>query len=112
MSNPPTIKEVTNIDIAFGVFEGFLPEWKDIPEEYKTGKNEWTKGAESWFYSGLSSSSEFLPKEGVDPEKAVRMIHACLVSFGPKHEHKIAGVAYLLATFFEKIDIKPYKKEE
>lgn len=52
-----------------------------------------------------------VPKEGVDPDKAMRHLAACMRSFEPKHEHKMAGVACLMATWFEDY-IKDYTEVE
>ena len=38
--------------------------------------------------------------EYIDPEAVNRHTRACLRSFEPRHEHKIAGVAYLLSLWF------------
>jgi hypothetical protein len=51
-----------------------------------------------------------LPDHGIDlrsdlsqekRDNAFRALQACLGSFAPKHEHKIAGVAYLLSEWCE-----------
>lgn len=41
-------------------------------------------------------------KKNIDPEKTVRHIQTILSSFQPKHEHKIAGCAYLRSQFLMK----------
>lgn len=99
------IKEVTDLEMAFEsdvMSSGLLPPWAEIPNEFKDG-NEWTEAAAGIFYSGAKKKA-FHPKDGVDAEKAFRMVRACLGSFEPQHEHKIAGVGYMLSEFFEKID--------
>lgn len=96
-------KEVSQVELAFpaNVIGKFLPPKDDIPEEYWDG-HEMTRLASHWFYHGLKGYT-FVPKEGVDRTKALRQIGACLGSFEPKHEHKEAGVGYLLDLFFKEI---------
>jgi hypothetical protein len=44
---------------------------------------------------------KFVVREGVDAKAAWRHCAALLRSFEPKHEHKEAGVAYLMSQYFE-----------
>ena len=100
------IPEVSDIDIAFGASAlNWMPKREDIPEEFKfmRGKSEWNEIAAAWFFKGLPSTVEFVPKEGVDSQKALRVIQATLGSFAPKHEHKEEAVAYMLASWFKKV---------
>lgn len=98
-------KDVSPIDLAFGGdMAKLLPPKEDIPKEF-WGCNEWVKVTEQWFYNGLKKPV-FIPKEGIDRGKALHHVMAILGSWDPKHEHKIAGVAFLLSQFFEKIEIK------
>lgn len=102
----PTVMDVDDVTLAFParVVGTLLPAWGEIPDEFKQAGNQWCQLAERWFFRGLGGSA-FYPKPGVDPKKAVRHVSACLGSFEPKHEHKEAGCAYLLATFFERVEI-------
>lgn len=98
-------REVTGADVAFGACKGYLPEWEDIPEEFKQHRgNEWVDLADRWFFRGLRGVT-FTPKEGIDQDKALRHIGACLASFEPKHERKIAGCAYLFSLWFESVQV-------
>lgn len=76
----------------------WLPAKKDIPKEFFNYNNEWAKIAERLFYNGGK-----LPrlKHGIDVAAATADIGCCLQSFEPSHEHKIAGVAYLLSMWCE-----------
>ncbi len=82
-----------------------LPPMKDIPKKFHNMSNKWVRIVSRWFFSGLPKGTEFIPKPGVDKEKALRMLKTCLGSFEPKHEHKEAGVAYMLSEFFEDVNI-------
>lgn len=97
--------QVTDQEVAFG--GRLLPKYEDIPDEFKIlagcKRNKWVQLTEEWFYNGLKSC-RWHPKPGIDTEKALRHIKVIMVSFGPKHEHKIAGVAYLLSQFFEDVE--------
>lgn len=91
---PQDLATISDLDIAFGT-ERLLPAWEDLPQEFKTG-NDYTRLAEAIFYGRpLSGRIEF--KEGFEPEQLNRVVRAHLRSFAPKHEHKIAGVGYLIA---------------
>lgn len=94
--------EITRLDIAFGgkAME-ILPAYKDTPEEFKQMGNRWNKFISQWFYNGLDKSEYPTAKDGVDLNQALLNIKACLVDFRPKHEHKIAGAAYLASQWFK-----------
>lgn len=117
MSDYPVlpIPELTDVDVAFPAHAlDWMPAMEDIPEEFHgfPGKTEWNHIAASWFYNGLPADVKFYPREGVDPEKAIRAVKGTLGSFAPQHEHKEAAAAYMLASWFEKIEDweKPYRK--
>jgi hypothetical protein len=98
---------VTDLDIIFAanVVGKFLPAWDELPPEYRADwhRNTGSFGViERWFFHGLPGV-EFIPKAGIDLRDALRQIRTCLGSFEPSHENKIAGCAYLLDQFFERI---------
>lgn len=103
-------QEVSEADIAFGGdINKLLPELKDIPEEFKKyNGNKWNRVFSTWFFCGLKEAV-FKVKPGIDKDKALRHIKAIMCSWAPKHEHKKAGVAYLLSLWFE--DVK-YKEDK
>jgi hypothetical protein len=93
-------KELSDVFVAFPADldrEGLLPSWDDIPKSLKEAGNPWNQMAEKLFHEGGKVSF----KEGIDKRTAVRHLGACLKSFQPKHEHKIAGVAMLLSEWAE-----------
>lgn len=101
-----TPKRIDSIDGVFPTtIEGFLPPMSEIPEEFKRSHTEWNKLFSRWFYSGLPKGTEFVPREGINRDEAIRHIRYCMKSFEPKHEHKEAGVAYLLSLWFERVEI-------
>lgn len=97
------IKEIDNVTLAFPAdVQDLMPEYSAIPEEYKKTWNDHNEFVTMWFFNGLENP-QFYPKEGVDADKALRHISAIMGSFQPKHEHKTAACAFLLAEWFEKI---------
>ena len=103
MIPPP---EVTDVDLAFcGKAMEILPDMNEIPKEFKGfNNNKWSKIVSEWFYSG-GKIKKATPKKGVDKDHALRAIQCVLGSFSPKHEHKMAGAAYLLSEWFEEFEI-------
>jgi hypothetical protein len=103
-------KIVTNLDVTFGEIKSLLPEWDQIPKEFKDGYTRWNRIVSRWFFIGLPKETEFIPKEGINTKEALRHIVSILRSFDPKHEHKEAGCAYLLSLWFDDVII-PEKEE-
>jgi hypothetical protein len=77
-----------------------LPQWTDIPAEFRDG-NVYTRMAEARLldYPMPDVSISFLP--GFQDDGACKAIDRCLVAhlkaFAPRHEHRIAGVGYMLS---------------
>lgn len=94
-----TIPETTGVALAFGDTT-YLPKWEDIPEEFKERKTKWNKLFSRIFYSG-SHGIQFKMGDPHDFPKVIRALKAIMISFEPKHEHKEAGVAYLMSQWFE-----------
>jgi hypothetical protein len=96
-------QKVDALSMAFGGdMKQLLPPMSEIPDQYKSYGNKWCVLVSNWFFRGLKKS-EFVPKEGVDRDEALRHIKAILGSFEPKHEHKEAACAYLLALWFKSV---------
>ena len=92
---PDDVASITDVELAFST-ERLLPAWPDIPADFKGG-NLYTKVAEAIFYGWELPDCEIEMKDGFEPQALNRMVRAHLQSFGPKHEHKIAGVGYMIA---------------
>jgi len=88
-------KDVSDADLAFPakVCGVYLPPVKDIPKEIVEHYSEWNRKANSLMFSG----GDVDLKPEIDRKMAIRQLRACLGSFEPKHEHKTAGVGYLLS---------------
>lgn len=98
------IREVTGAQLVFSTsVEGFIPPYEQLPQEFKSygSKNVcWEiRLFTDWFYRGVKYLV-LVPREGVDKEKALRHVRYVMGSWEPKHEHKTAGVAFLLREWF------------
>jgi hypothetical protein len=97
------VPDIRKIDTIFGNI-AHLPSKESIPEKFdmmsRTFQNDFV---ERWFFQGVSNEEveKLIPKKGVDKNKALVAIVSILRSMAPKHEHKIAGAAYLLSEWFE-----------
>ena len=94
-----SIQDVSDIDIAFPAHV------KHLMPEYETARArrvdpKWERLACDWFFTGLKEL-RLKPREGVDEQRALRHIRAIMGSFEPKHEHKMASIAFLLEEWFE-----------
>ena len=98
------VPEIDAVSVAFPADAlSWMPPMAEIPDEFKRGRTEWNQIASKWFFFGLPKTTTFVPKDGVDPAKALRAIQATLGSYAPRHEHKEAAVAYMLASWFKKV---------
>lgn len=96
--------KVSDLELVFGGnMKKLLPPIDDIPKEFHEGNTKWNKVVNDWFFNGLKKC-KWTPKEGIDTQEAIKHIAAIMGSFEPKHEHKIAGCAYLLSEFFENVE--------
>lgn len=100
-------KPIDAVNSAFTTsINGYLPPYAEIPDEFKRHNGtEWNKIMAKWFYSGLPAGTKFIPKAGIDHDVAMRHLKYCLGSWEPKHEHKEAGVAYLMSQWFERVEM-------
>lgn len=94
---------LTPAEVAFGAAGrclDLMPRWEDIPDDFRRGHTEWNRTVRTWFYSGLSGWP-CTPKPGIDHGVALGHLSAIQGSFEPKHEHKMAAVAYLMSLWYE-----------
>ena len=98
---------VNDAEVVYGGdINKLIPEYKDIPKEFKSISNKWAKVFNDWFFCGLKDV-EWKPKQDINVDDALRHIEAVMRSWACKQEHKEAGCAYLMSEFFE--DVK-YRK--
>lgn len=91
---PEQLDLISDIDLVFGTKQ-LLPHWEQIPNEFKEG-NIYTKLATAIFYKMPLPEGNIEFRNGFDEIKLINCIRAHLASFEPKHEHKIAGVGYII----------------
>ena len=102
------IPETKTVDMAFGNID-HLPKYDTLPEEFQRQSSPYCRGVSMWFFKGAKRQGNnvvidgvtFKPKEGVETDKALAAIKACLGSWAPKHEHKIAGCGFMLSEWFD-----------
>lgn len=95
---------VDDVLYAFpGHLDRLLPTYDSIPEEFRVRENQWHKFVHDWFFRGWPEDRDLFTREDVDPEIAFRHLHTIMKSFEPKHEHKIAGVAWLMSRWYAAI---------
>lgn len=90
---------ITDVEAAFST-DRLLPAWEDVPDSFRRG-NLYTKLAEAIFYSTPLPEGEMVFKQTFDDPEAPAALNRCvrahLQSWGPKHEHKIAGVGFMIS---------------
>lgn len=99
---------ISGIDRAFPTsVKDMLPPWSDIPDEFKDHNcgTKWNKIMSQWFFNGLPKGTQFKWKDGINGNDALVHLRYCLGSWEPKHEHKEAGVAYLMSQWLEDVVI-------
>lgn len=95
---------VSNLDVVLGGnIKDLMPPYEEIPNEFKdwNNKNKWLQLQSKWFYEGLKKYEIPKAKAGINQQAALAHLQAIQASFEPKHEHKVAAVAYLMSLWFE-----------
>lgn len=94
MENILQFPDVTDADMAFG---GYPRDWfaevmkRELPRDYR----KWADLMEElFFHGGKVPLNESLDKDYVS--RGLRMLHAVMGSFEPKHEHKEQVCAQIL----------------
>ena len=93
-----SLNAITDVEIAFGTTK-LLPPYDAVPDEFKRGNDY------RLFADQPPPDGEIVFREGFDvadaPALLNRVVRAHLRSFEPKHEHKIAGLGYLISRVCE-----------
>lgn len=96
--------KVDAAEMAFGGGPGamakLLPPYASVPDEFKNDRSPYCKLVSEWFFRGLDKK-RLKVKDGIDESVAWRHMKTIMGSFEPKHEHKEAGVAYLMSQWFD-----------
>lgn len=94
--------KTNKVDHVFGGDIGkLMPNYAQIPDEFKVHNGVWPEWQSKWFFDGLKEGDMPTPKEGIDLEEAMAHLSSIQRSYEPKHEHKSAAVAYLASQWFE-----------
>ena len=109
-SKPTPVDDLT---IAFPANAlDLMPPYDEIPEEFRAnsafngGGGKWVQFQSDWFYDGIKDDLKIVPKDGIDQTAAMRHLAAIQRSYAPKHEHKVAAVAYLASLWFDDVKYK------
>lgn len=101
-----SLNTISDVEMAFGTTK-LLPPYEMIPEEFKEGSggNAYTKLMDCMAAQRPIPEGEVIFRAGFEdaaaPQQLMRVIHAHLKSFQPKHEHKISGLGYLVSLVCE-----------
>ena len=90
---------ITDTEVAFGSTK-YLPKMKDIPEDFFKRSNVYVQLFNAIFFKGLVEFN-YEPMEGFSKDTINKVIASHAGSFMPKHEHKEAGVAYMMSLMFK-----------
>jgi hypothetical protein len=95
-----------DITLAFPASVSHLmPAYHTIPEDFREDRGEarpWLRFQSDWFVKGRPDLGPLSPRSGIDLTMALRHLTAIQRSFEPKHEHKMAAVAWLASRWFER----------
>ena len=108
---PFEMKPKKNLN-PFAPAKEVLPPYDKIPAQFKDMNNQskWNQLFTDWFYCGLEEL-KVIPKAGIDQNDALHHISIAMRGFDSAHEHKTAGVAYLMSEFFEDATWKKKEKD-
>ena len=113
MSDWSKPRETTDVEMAFPANAlDYMPpraECEAALEAMPDKGRGWIEFQERWFFEGLPKETRFYVKDGIDKDAALRHLSVIQGSFSPKHEHKMAAVAYLASLWFNEVDIPKRK---
>lgn len=93
---------ITDLEAAFGTTR-LLPAWDAIPAPFKH-HNDYSRIAEAIFQGNPVPDMNIAFNAGFSSPDVLPALHKCvrahLISFEPKHQHKIAGVAFMMSQVF------------
>lgn len=80
----------------------FLPQWKDLPDEFCEGSNVYCKVIEAWYVGEKEppASYTFNPGFRTEGKQAKKFLMAHLNDFDQDYDLRIAGVAFMLSKIF------------
>lgn len=93
---PELAASVTDPELVFSTTR-LLPALEDIPAEFKDASNPYHSLTRTIFYDDPLPEVEIDIKDGYSPEILNKCVRAHLRSHGIDHDHKIAGVAFMMS---------------
>jgi hypothetical protein len=97
-------QKIKNIDTMFGIIDTvidiYLPKWTELPMDFRREIGEakkWINIVDDLFFCGARNIRCVVKDPTIDQVDIMRHVSMLLHSFEPSHEHKTAGVAYLLS---------------
>lgn len=110
--------DFNDVELAFPAHAlDHMPAYEDVPDKYKdSNEREWYARVWAQLMFGGLDDIQLSPADsswtGGDVRRAWRHLNVILRSFAPKHEHKMAALAYLTDTWFAAVRWKPRDKDE
>lgn len=100
-----TPQAIDDVSLAFPANLGtLLPPMSVIPTDYPD-RRSWQQFQSQWFAGTLPDDAHVHAVPGVSAETATRHLAAIQKSFEPKHEHKVAAVAWLASLWFSHVSV-------
>lgn len=94
---PEEVAPVTDVELAFGTTR-LLPAWEDIPHEFQCAQTKYCEVVAGIFYGNMPNFDvQLYPEFASMGQQVFKCLRAHITSWTPKHEHKMAGTAYMLA---------------
>lgn len=91
---------ITRADVVFPAqVQHLMPRPEDIPQDYSRSR-EWKRFQAEWFFKGLDVK-KIKAKPGVDLTQALAHLSCIQGSYEPKHQHKVASVAWLASQWLD-----------
>lgn len=94
---------VSDVLLAFpGDIAHLMPKMSAIPQDFRDERSDavpWARAAMSFFMG--RDMPTLLCRHGITSVKAERHLRAIAGSFEPKHEHKMAALAWLMSRWLE-----------
>lgn len=96
--------KLESTDVVFGltgtIIDTYMPKWTDLPEDFRRERGaakKWTNIVDDLFFHGAKDIRCTVKDPTIEQRDIIKHIAMLLQSFEPSHEHKTAGVAYLLS---------------
>lgn len=94
---------VDDVQLAFPAGLGdLLPPMDVIPADYPH-RRDWERFQHAWFSGTLPADCQMEPADGIDAQAAGRHLTVLQTSYEPKHQHKVAAVAWLASRWFARV---------